>query len=265
MSPGTTSEPAQPAVRVANASKAFVSPAGSHLALQAVDLSVAAGRFVSIVGPSGCGKSTLLRLVSGLYPPTQGTIALFGHSPQRFRREGRIGFVFQDATLLPWRTAMGNVVFPLGIMKLGDRDRRGATAKRFLELVGLGDRTGAYPSQLSGGMRQRVSIARALACEPRLLLMDEPFGALDEFTRHDLNEELDRICAATGQTTLFVTHSLAEALFLADEVVVMAANPGRVIGIMPVRLPRPRTYGLRSAPEFAAQLAELEAIFRARG
>ena len=251
-----------PAVAIESVGKSFDTPGGAVVALAPCDLAIEAGRFVAIVGPSGCGKSTLLRLVAGLQQPSTGTVRLFGVEPDLFRRTDRIGFVFQDATLLAWRTALGNVVFPLSIMRRGTTASREADARKFLGLVGLGDRMGAYPSQLSGGQRQRVSIARALASAPRLLLMDEPFGALDEFTRHELNEELARICAETAQTTLFVTHSLAEALFLADEIVVMAANPGRIIARLPVRLPRPRTHALRSDRAFLAQLGELEAWFR---
>jgi len=227
--------------------------------LDGVELSVEEGEFVSIVGASGCGKSTLLRLVAGLLPPTAGAVSLGGLPPQEFRRKNHIGFVFQDATLLAWRTALGNVMLPLEILHVGDAAARRQRALAELERVRLSAAAQSYPGQLSGGMRQRVSIARALAYDPAILLMDEPFGALDEITRGELNDELLRLWAGTGRTTLFVTHSLSEALYLSDRVVVMAPNPGRITLVHRVELPRPRTPALRRQAAFLDQLELLEA------
>jgi NitT/TauT family transport system ATP-binding protein len=245
-------------IEIAEVSMRF-GDAGRPKTLDGIDLSVEEGEFVSIVGASGCGKSTLLRLVSGLLPPTTGAISLGGLPPQEFRRKNHIGFVFQDATLLAWRTALGNVMLPLEILHAGDAAARRRRALAELERVRLSHAAQSYPGQLSGGMRQRVSIARALAYDPAILLMDEPFGALDEITRGELNDELLRLWAGTGKTTLFVTHSLSEALYLSDRVVVMSPNPGRITLVHRVDLPRPRTPQLRRQAAFLDQLELLEA------
>lgn len=209
-------------------------------ALHGLDLEISRGQFVSIVGPSGCGKSTFLRLVAGLDEPTSGELRVEGHDPLG------LAFVFQDATLLPWRSVAQNITLPLEL-------RREAAAERVaqtLELVGLTDFAAAYPAQLSGGMRMRVSIARALVTRPQILLLDEPFGALDEITRQRLNEELLRLWQEDRWTGLFVTHNVSEAVFLSQRVLVMSARPGRILADIPIPFPYPRSPYLRSAPEF---------------
>lgn len=252
--------PEKNAISLTGVGKVFNAGASTLTALENVNLQVRKGSFVALVGPSGCGKSTLLRIIAGLLKPTSGEVALAGVPAQRFRRENKVGFVFQEATLLPWRTALENVLFPMEIMGFATKSERLERANAYLRLVRLDGRVNAYPSELSGGMRQRVSIARALAYDPGLLLMDEPFGALDEFVRAELNDELMRIWEATGTTTVFVTHSLAEALLLADTVVVMSANPGLVAGVLDVELERPRNRSVRSSSSFLKQLSMLEDI-----
>ena len=228
---------------------------GSVQALEDVSLSVRPREFVSLLGPSGCGKSTLLRLVSDVLTPTSGSVRVVGRSPEAARKSRTFGFVFQDATLLAWRTAMQNVLLPLEISgETQDATRRAA---RLFELVGLKGFEKYYPWQLSGGMRQRVSIARALITEPQILLMDEPFGALDEITRERLNVELLRIWESTGTTILFVTHSSPEAVFLSDRVIVLTARPGRVKLELPVKLSRPRDPAIKDTVEFAHYTATL--------
>jgi NitT/TauT family transport system ATP-binding protein len=217
--------------------------------LDAIDLQISKGEFVSIIGPSGCGKSTVLKLVSGLTPPTSGTIRVDGMTPRDARET--VSFIFQDATLLPWRTVSDNVGLGLELERASSKGRK-KIAATLLELVGLQDVAAAYPRELSGGMKMRVSIARALATSPRLLLMDEPFAALDEMTRDRLNEELLRLRAEQKWTGIFVTHSVAEAVFLSTRIIVLAPNPGRIHSCFAVELPFPRTAALRDAPEFEA-------------
>jgi NitT/TauT family transport system ATP-binding protein len=233
----------------------FSTSSGPFRALEDVSLAVRPGEFVSLLGPSGCGKSTLLRLVSDILTPTDGTISVAGEAPATARRRRAFGFVFQDATLLAWRDAEQNVLLPLEIAADGRNARE--RAKSLLELVGLARFGGSYPWQLSGGMRQRVAIARALITEPKILLMDEPFGALDEITREYMNLELLRIWQATGTTILFVTHSSPEAVFLSDRVVVMGTSPGRVKLDLRVELPRPRDPAMKETVEFARHTAAL--------
>jgi NitT/TauT family transport system ATP-binding protein len=205
-------------------------------ALSDVDLTVADGEFVSLIGPSGCGKSTLLRLIADLIPPTAGTVAVAGQPAAVARRKQEYGIAFQQAGLFEWRTVVRNVELPLELRGISRDDRR-KRAMEMLELVGLTDFTGHYPAQLSGGMQQRVAIARALAVSPPLLLMDEPFGALDEMTRERLQGELLAICAKTNTSTVFVTHSISEAVFLSDRVVVMSPRPGRITAALDIDLP----------------------------
>ncbi|MCY3664591.1 MAG: ABC transporter ATP-binding protein [Gemmatimonadetes bacterium] len=209
-------------------------------ALRDLNLEISRGQFVSIVGPSGCGKSTFLRLVAGLDEPTSGELRVEGHDPLG------LAFVFQDATLLPWRSVAHNITLPLELRR-EDADER---VSQTLELVGLTDFADAYPAQLSGGMRMRVSIARALVTRPQILLLDEPFGALDEITRQRLNEELLRLWQEDHWTSLFVTHNVSEAVFLSQRVLVMSARPGRILADIPIPFPYPRSPYLRSAPEF---------------
>jgi NitT/TauT family transport system ATP-binding protein len=233
----------------------FFTSSGPLRALDGVSLAIRPGEFVSLLGPSGCGKSTLLRLVADILAPTDGTISVAGEVPAVARRRRAFGFVFQDATLLAWRDAEQNILLPLEIAA-DARDPRGR-AHRLLELVGLSAFGGAYPWQLSGGMRQRVAIARALITEPQILLMDEPFGALDEITREYMNLELLRIWEATRTTILFVTHSSPEAVFLSDRVVVMGTSPGRVKLDLHVDLPRPRDPAMKETVEFAHHTAAI--------
>jgi NitT/TauT family transport system ATP-binding protein len=217
------------AVRVSQVSRIFAGKRSTVQALDDVDLEVAAGEFVSLIGPSGCGKSTLLRLIADLDHPSAGEITVFGKSAEQARLDQDYGIAFQQAGLLSWRTVSANVELPLQLHHVAGRKQRVA---ELLELVGLTDFADHHPDQLSGGMQQRVAIARALAEEPRLLLMDEPFGALDEITRERMQNELIRITGETGAAVVFVTHSIPEAVFLSDRVVVMSARPGRVTKII---------------------------------
>lgn len=254
------------AVRVEGVDKVFTTRAGTVSALEGIDLVIGAGEFVSLLGPSGCGKSTLLRLVADLDSPTTGRVEVFGRTPSAAREAGEYGIAFQSAGLLPWRTVRGNVELPLELHGVSRRERA-ARAAELLALVGLHDFTGHFPHQLSGGMQQRVAIARALAEQPRLLLMDEPFGALDEMTRERMQDELVRIAGASQAAVLFVTHSIAEAVFLSDRVVVMSPRPGRVAAVVPVRIPgEQRTEGLREDAAFFASVTTVrEALHRGGG
>jgi NitT/TauT family transport system ATP-binding protein len=218
------------------------------IALSEVDLTVADGEFVSLIGPSGCGKSTLLRLIGDLIEPTSGTVTVAGKPAAAARLKQDYGIAFQQAGLFEWRTVLRNVELPLEMRGMSRAGRR-ARALEMLELVGLPEFTGHYPAQLSGGMQQRVAIARALAVSPPLLLMDEPFGALDEMTRERLQSELLRICATTGTSTVFVTHSISEAVFLSDRVVVMSPRPGRITASIDVTLPS-RDEAARQSPMY---------------
>ncbi|GLY00029.1 MULTISPECIES: ABC transporter ATP-binding protein [Actinoplanes] len=230
------------------------------LALSDVDLTVADGEFVSLIGPSGCGKSTLLRLIADLIAPTTGTVTVAGTTAAQARRDQAYGIAFQQAGLFEWRTVRRNVELPLELRGAGRAERR-AKAEEMLELVGLSEFAGHYPGQLSGGMQQRVAIARALAVQPPLLLMDEPFGALDEMTRERLQAELLAVCAATGTSTVFVTHSISEAVFLSDRVVVMSARPGRITAAIDVKLPSRDEAG-RQAPAYFDKITEVRKALR---
>ncbi len=218
-------------------------------ALAGISFSVPKGSFVSLIGPSGCGKSTVLRLVAGILHPTAGTIQVDGRSPLAAQQAHLFGFVFQDPALLPWRSVRENVELLAELTGLPGAERRARSAG-MLALVGLGGRERLLPAQLSGGMRQRVAIARALAIEPSVLLMDEPFSALDEFQREILNEELQRIWKEQQNSILFVTHNIEEAVFLSDTVHVMSQGPGTIVESLPISLPRPRTQAIRLTPEF---------------
>jgi NitT/TauT family transport system ATP-binding protein len=256
-------------VSVEAVSVRFTSDRGETEALRDVSFELDRGGFLSILGPSGCGKSTLLRVVADLVAPSSGSVSLFGRSPAEARRARELGFVFQDAALLPWRTVRENVELPLEIGD-GGRARRSETAngpspESLIELVGLSQWHQAYPHELSGGMRQRVSIARALVTGPQILLMDEPFGALDEITRDRLNEELLRIWRETGTTILFVTHSIPEALYLGQKVLVLAANPGRLREMVATELPATRALSMRESPEFVKQAGVLRHILESCG
>jgi NitT/TauT family transport system ATP-binding protein len=220
----------------------------SVAALEGIDLEVPDGQFVSVVGPSGCGKSTLLSLVAGLRQPSSGAVRCDGE-PVTAPMPRKVGMIFQEANLLPWLSAVDNVAFPLKLRHVPKPERRAAAA-RMLELTGLRGFDDRLPHQLSGGMKQRVSIARGLVQDPAVLLMDEPFASLDEQTRMVLGDELLRIWSETRKTVLFVTHSLNEAVYLADRVVVLSARPGRVVDDVEVSLPRPRTFAMTSGERF---------------
>jgi NitT/TauT family transport system ATP-binding protein len=218
-------------------------------ALDGITFSVPKGSFVSLIGPSGCGKSTLLRLVAGILQPTAGAIEVEGRLPVAAQQAHLFGFVFQDPALLPWRCVQDNVELLAELTGQSSAERRVRSAQ-LLELVGLGGRERLLPAQLSGGMRQRVAIARALAIDPAVLLMDEPFSALDEFQREILNEELQRIWMEQENSILFVTHNIEEAVFLSDTVHVMSQGPGKIVESLSIDLPRPRTQAVRLTPEF---------------
>lgn len=225
-------------------------------ALTGVDLEIAAGEFVSLIGPSGCGKSTLMRLIADLDQPTAGSLEVFGKTPKKARLDQDYGIAFQQAGLLPWRTVLENIVLPLELHGVGGAERR-ARAAELAELVGLTDFGKRYPDELSGGMQQRVAIARALAARPKLLLMDEPFGALDEMTRERMQTELTRITGETGAAVVFVTHSIPEAVYLSDRVVVMSPRPGRITDLVAVPFGHDRTDLLRESPEFFEKVTEV--------
>ncbi len=230
-------------------------------AIESIDLEVSAGEFVSLIGPSGCGKSTLLRLVGDLLAPTSGEVRVNAKSPREARVDRDYGMVFQSATLLDWRTVLDNVALPLEIMDIPHSERE-STAREMLELVQLGPFADHHPYELSGGMQQRVSIARALSFKPSLLLMDEPFGALDEMTRERMQMELLRIWQETETTVIFVTHSIPEAVFLSTRVVVMSPRPGRVSELIEVDLAQPREFETREDPRFYGLLTELREALR---
>lgn len=231
------------------------------IALKDISLDIQPGEFISFIGPSGCGKSTLLRLIADLDQPTSGSLTVNGKTPTQARLAREYGFVFQAATLYEWRTIQKNVQLPLEIMgySAAEREQR---AQKMLELVELSKFSNHYPWQLSGGMQQRASIARALAFEPKLLLMDEPFGALDEFTRDRMNMELLRIWRQTNITIVFVTHSIAEAVFLSSRVVVMSARPGRVKDVIEIELARPRLFETREEPAYYNYITQVRESLR---
>jgi NitT/TauT family transport system ATP-binding protein len=232
-----------------NVSLTFGSGDAQTIALSDVNLAIRRGEFVSLIGPSGCGKTTLLRTIADLEQPTGGSLLVNGQSPAQARRERAYGYVFQAPALYPWRSVARNVMLPLEIMGVAPAERR-ARAARNLELVGLSEFAGRFPWQLSGGMQQRASIARALSFEPALLLMDEPFGALDEITRDGLNVHLLELWQRTGMTVVFVTHSIPEAVYLSTRIVVMSPRPGRIIDIVSNDMGAQRPLDIRETPEF---------------
>jgi NitT/TauT family transport system ATP-binding protein len=260
--PGTPG--GSPVVELAGVSKVFPAASGAATTVEAlrdIDLRIEAGEFISLIGPSGCGKSTLLRLIGDLTPASSGTVRVNGKPAERARLDRDYGMVFQAPVLFDWRTVQKNVELPLEIIGRSKTERE-AKAREMLALVELGEFTAHQPWQLSGGMQQRVAIARALALDPSILLMDEPFGALDEMTRERMNLELLGIWDRTGTTVVFVTHSIPEAVFLSTRVVVMSARPGRVTRIVPVDLPRERTFETRELERYFELVTEVREALR---
>ena len=252
-----------PLIAVSNLEKTYTTKDRALVrALAGISLEIQAGEFATIVGQSGCGKTTLLKILAGLLPRTGGSVALRGKPVDGPSRD--IGIVFQDPVLLPWRTVLDNVMLPVQVLGLDWMPYR-ARALDLLRLVGLRGFEDKYPQELSGGMRQRVAIARALVHDPSLLLMDEPFGALDAMTREYMNLELLRIWEESGKTIVFITHSIPEAVFLADRVVVMSARPGRVVEIVGVGLPRPRDLDMMASDEFGVYTRKIRHLFDAKG
>lgn len=246
----------QPLVELRDITKRF---GNGPVVLDGVSLSIQPGEFVTLIGPSGCGKSTVLRLISGLTEPSSGRLTITTSSSKNAGQE--LGFVFQEPTLLPWLTTDRNIDLPLKLHGVPAAERK-VIVERVLRLVGLGEKAGAYPRQLSGGQKMRVSIARALAMAPRLLLLDEPFGALDEMTRERLNEELLSIREHQAWTGVFVTHSVAEAVFLSSRIVVMAAHPGRIHDDIAIDLPYPRTVETRNSERYHSWVAKISQVLR---
>jgi NitT/TauT family transport system ATP-binding protein len=249
-------------VEVTDVVRVFSPPEGPVRALDGVSFSVRSGEFLSIVGPSGCGKSTLAMLIAGLMRPTSGSIAIGGRPVDRPQTD--LGIVFQNPVLLAWRSALDNVLLQLEMRGL-DAGQHRARAVELLRSVGLEGFERRLPHELSGGMRQRVAICRALIHDPRLLLMDEPFGALDALTRDQMTLDIQSICARGAKTVLFITHSITEAVFLSDRVIVMTPRPGRIDTVIEVDLERPRRLAVREAPAFAAHAREIRDRFMARG
>jgi len=251
-----------PIIAVQALSKVYPARTGAVHALEEIDFDVADREFVAIVGPSGCGKSTLLKILAGLIPASGGSAQLRGTPITGPRRD--IGMVFQAPVLFPWRTVLGNVLLPVDVQGLG-RERLHRNALDLLRLVGLEGFENRYPWELSGGMQQRVAMVRALIHDPAMLLMDEPFGALDAMTREQMNLELQRIWLERRKTVVFITHSIPEAVFLADRVFVMTARPGRIAEAVGVTLPRPRSLDVMNTPEFGAYVRRIRAHFSATG
>jgi NitT/TauT family transport system ATP-binding protein len=259
----TEPRPSAPVVTVAGVHKVFEGAGGRTTALEGIDLSIKPGEFVSLIGPSGCGKSTLLRVIGDLTSPTAGSVTVNGKPARQARLDRDYGIVFQAPVLFDWRTVQANVALPLEVKGVAGADRTRRIAE-MLELVELREFARHYPYQLSGGMQQRVSIARALALEPSILLMDEPFGALDEMTRERMNAEVQRIWQQTGTTVVFVTHSIPEAVFLSSRVVVMSPRPGRIVRVIDIDLPRPRTDDTRETARYFELITEVRETLRGR-
>jgi NitT/TauT family transport system ATP-binding protein len=250
-------------VQVSNLAKDYTSRDGKNIrALKDVNLEIAESEFVSIVGPSGCGKTTLLKILSGVLQSSAGEVHISGQRLSGPSRE--IGVVFQAPVLLPWRTVLQNIMVPIEIQNRTEHEYD-ARARQLIQMVGLSGFEDKYPTELSGGMQQRVGICRALVHEPSFLLMDEPFGALDAMTRESMNEELQRIWGHSKKTIMFITHSISEAVYLADRVGVMTRRPGRIADVISVDLPRPRTLAMHNTPEFGRHVTAIRRHFNAEG
>jgi NitT/TauT family transport system ATP-binding protein len=250
-------------VKVSNLQKDYSSRDGQNIrALKDVHLEIAEGEFVSIVGPSGCGKTTLLKILSGVLQSSAGEVYIAGQRLSGPSRE--IGVVFQAPALLPWRTVLQNILIPIEIQKRIEHESE-TRARNLIRMVGLSGFENKYPAELSGGMQQRVGICRALVHDPSFLLMDEPFGALDAMTRESMNEELQRIWNRSKKTILFITHSISEAVYLADRVAVMTPRPGRIVEVVKVDLPRPRTLAMQNTLDFGRHVAAIRKHFNAEG
>jgi NitT/TauT family transport system ATP-binding protein len=255
--PEVQSHASQLSVKISGVGRVFGKGADRNVALADVHLEIKPREFISVVGPSGCGKSTLLKMVAGLLACSEGSITIGGEEMDGPRDD--IGLMFQTATLFPWRTVYENITLPFQVRRDKTVDRR-AKAEAVLSLVGLSGLEDRYPRQLSGGMQQRVALCRLLVSDPDLMLMDEPFGALDEFTREHLNVELARISEYEGKTTVFVTHNITEAVFLADRVVAMGTQPGRILEVIDIDIPRPRDPSLFTAPELTEKVHEVRKV-----
>lgn len=250
-----------PEIQIKNVSMIYpVNNGEDVVALNNVSLDIHEGEFISLLGPSGCGKTTLLRIIADLLQPTAGSVLIRGQSPRDIRLQKKYGIVFQSPVLYDWRNVRRNVCMPMEIMGIPKKERT-SRIDRMLELVGLQEFGNKYPFELSGGMQQRVGISRALALDPEYLLMDEPFSALDEFTREKLNEDLLSIWTKTKKTIVFVTHNIPESVFLSDRVVVLSPHPGRLSAVVDIDLPRPRINALRESPEFYAYIAKIRRSF----
>lgn len=251
-------------VRLEGVSKRYQTANGALLALKPTTLTIGAGEFVSVVGPSGCGKTTLLMLVSGLLLPSEGRISIGQQEVTKPYTD--LGFVYQSDVLMDWRTVLSNVLVPVEIKKLKPREHYEQRARELLKMVGLDEFEERHPPELSGGMRQRVSISRALITQPPLLLMDEPFGALDALTREQMNDDLQRLWQDIQNTVLFITHNIEEAVYLADRVVVMSERPGQILEVLDMSdLPRPRTLEVKDMPEFGNHISQIRRIFVTQG
>lgn len=250
-----------PEIRIQGVSMTYPEAGGKSItALSNVSLDIQKGEFISLLGPSGCGKTTLLRILADLLQPTQGTVRISGASPRAARLGKKYGIVFQNSVLYDWRTVRKNVRLPLEVMGVRKEEWE-SRVDSMLDLVGLSEFGKHYPRQLSGGMQQRVSIARALAINPEILLMDEPFSALDEFTRERLHEDLLRIWSRTNKTVAFVTHNIAESVYLSDRVCVLSPHPGRLSAVVDISLPRPRVKEMRDTPEFLSLVSRIRNSF----
>jgi NitT/TauT family transport system ATP-binding protein len=250
-------------IAISGLGKIYRTASGQEItALANVDLGIANGEFVTVVGPSGCGKTTLLKILAGVMRRSSGSVMLNGAPIEKPSRE--VGVVFQQPVLLPWRTVLSNMLLPVELQHR-DREAHLDRARRYLALAGLTGFEDKYPHELSGGMQQRVGICRALVHDPAILLMDEPFGALDAMTRETMNDELQRIWSQRRKTILLVTHSIPEAVHLADRVVVMTPRPGRIVEVLDIDLPRPRTLDMQTTPEFGRYVARLRHHFRSQG